>query len=220
MKGWSEGSLVPSTLQPSVIDLEMSRASLMQALRQGTAIEHKAVEQSLKLMRDDVSLDDVRAYLLLMWRVHVNLESQLGDVPRLAQVLPDLDQRRRLALTEQALLSLGVSGAQLDAQAPRVELPRLRDVETALGALYVLEGSTLGGRIIRRHLEALLGAQCAGALAYLMPYSDLSEMWKRFGAAVDAYGKSHPQSVPRIVAAAVSVFQGIQRHSQRAHELP
>ena len=45
------------------------------------------------------------------------------------------------------------------------DLPDLQGVQEALGCLYVVEGSTLGGQVIARHLRQTLGVdpRCGGS---------------------------------------------------------
>jgi heme oxygenase len=62
--------------------------------------------------------------------------------------LPDLSQRRHASLIVQDLKQLDVD----DALQTCKDVPMLRNRAEALGALYVLEGSTLGGRMIKKML--------------------------------------------------------------------
>ena len=58
--------------------------------------------------------------------------------------------RRRAGLFAADLDTLGLAAADADPA-----LPPVTDTDEALGRLYVLEGSTLGGTFIDRHLAAL-----------------------------------------------------------------
>ena len=67
-------------------------------------------------------------------------------------------------------------------------LPPIVDLPTALGAMYVLEGSTLGGRYITKAVRAKLGLTPGDGCSYFASYGDrVGLMWKAFGAAVDAF---------------------------------
>ena len=69
--------------------------------------------------------------------------------------------------------------------APRVLSP-LPDEAHAWGALYVLEGATLGGQLLRRHLASRLNLDGRG-LAFFSSYGEqVGPRWKAFGAALDA----------------------------------
>jgi heme oxygenase len=77
----------------------------------------------------------------------------------------DFADRRRAPRARADLLALGASGAEIDGL-PLCGPPVVSSSERAWGALYVLEGSTLGGRIIRRELQSRLGPQIAQASAF------------------------------------------------------
>ncbi|RYY20172.1 MAG: hypothetical protein EOO04_20525 [Chitinophagaceae bacterium] len=62
-----------------------------------------------------------------------------------------------------------------------VIVPVVDSSEKALGVLYVLEGSTLGGQIIKGMLTKQLGSINAGAFTYYNPYGEsTNEKWKEF----------------------------------------
>ncbi|WP_309570348.1 biliverdin-producing heme oxygenase [Deinococcus sp.] len=74
--------------------------------------------------------------------------------------------------------------------APRA-VPTLPGEAHAWGALYVLEGATLGGQLLRRHMAAQLNLggldQKARGLAFFSSYGDqVGPRWKAFGAALTA----------------------------------
>jgi heme oxygenase len=61
-------------------------------------------------------------------------------------------------------------------------LPLLEPPSRALGSLYVLEGATLGGQIISRHLQATLGLNQKRGAAFFNGYgSENGQMWREFG---------------------------------------
>jgi len=61
---------------------------------------------------------------------------------------------------------------------------------TALGVLYVVEGSRLGGRGIARHLQKALPRPILGATRFLgSPGADVSAHWKAVGALIESQGR-------------------------------
>ena len=86
-------------------------------------------------------------------------------------------------------------------------LPRVATFADALGCLYVLEGSTLGGQFIRREVAARLGLTPDRGCAFFAGYGERTgAMWKAFGAAVTAHADARPEDRDVIVAAAVETF--------------
>lgn len=129
-----------------------ARVPVLARLRDGTRDLHAAAESTMSYLGSTVDETGYRTFLERWYGFHVVLEPRLGAWHRREAVL-DWDRRRKLPLLEADLGALG-----LDRQA-RLGLPRCPRVPTvsttarALGALYVVEGSTLGGRVLRDRLR-------------------------------------------------------------------
>jgi heme oxygenase len=138
------------------------QASVLERLRSDTRAAHASIETvpalSRLLMPDLTQAEYIHA-LRKMQAFHAAvgpaLRLQLQRVSR-AQVLLDSSA---LAALDADLAWYGV----LPLAAP--EIPYPPDAGAALGTLYVLEGSNLGGRIIGRHVSKSLGitARSGGA---------------------------------------------------------
>lgn len=200
---------MPPSGQPGSVKCREHGLSLMQELRRATAAEHAAAERELGLLRPEVCLADYRAYLLRMWSVHAAIEDRLDGVAGLRELLPDLDERRRCAALACDLRALGLRDEELSRRKRTDFLSPQPTCAELLGALYVVEGSTLGGRIIARHLDQVLSTAIQHARSYLDAYADLSGMWKRFGAAADSFGRAHPERLPQVLAAARASFRAL-----------
>lgn len=133
---------------------------VLQQLRQHTAAAHRQTEQLL-----DLSRLATRPGLVSTLQV---FDAFLADwEPRLARALPStvrtwFERHRRGAWAEQDLRALG---------SPRLAPLRCPDLplacpSAALGSLYVLEGSALGGRVIARQLHERLGITPASGGRY------------------------------------------------------
>jgi heme oxygenase len=94
--------------------------------------------------------------------------------------------------------------------APPAALPHLPTFAHALGALYVLEGSTLGGRVILRDVERRLGPQITGATRFFDGRGMAAgPAWQRFRAALDAFGHNWPRLCADVVTGAQRAFRAI-----------
>src|SRR4051794_2799366 len=93
-----------------------------------------------------VSLAHYRRFLGRMWGVHLPFERSLDERADLAAIVPEMAWRRRLPQLRHDLERLGLDETAL-AALPEAPLPPLAGTAAALGALYILEGSTLGGHI-------------------------------------------------------------------------
>jgi heme oxygenase len=75
------------------------------------------------------------------------------------------------------------------------------------GCLYVLEGATLGGQIITRHLHASLGLTPETGAAFFAGYgARTGSRWKEFGTHLSAFALQSG-SGDAIVASANSTFE-------------
>jgi heme oxygenase len=85
-----------------------------------------------------------------------------------------LRERRSMLVSDLAVLGNPVP-------AERATLPPMVDVESLLGAMYVMEGSTLGGQLIARHVEKVLEFESGCGDAYFLGHGDQTgRMWKEF----------------------------------------
>ena len=86
-------------------------------------------------------------------------------------------ERSREDLLKRDLRYFGVAVEELK----RPLLPELTDTPTILGAMYVMEGSTLGGQLIARHVEQVLGLTDGRGSEFFRGHRDRTgPMWKEF----------------------------------------
>jgi heme oxygenase len=153
-------------------------ADVLRMLRTGTATEHEAVERALDLL--DPALDRSRLVEVLrllhgFWlAAEAGLDSWAAAFPADAQAL-DWVLRRRAPLFAADLATLGA-----EAPASRPRLPALGGTDEALGRLYVLEGATMGGTLIDRHLAGLPGLAGIRLRAFTPYGTDAGAMWHAF----------------------------------------
>ena len=174
-------------------------------LKARTRTHHDAAEASPAMqavMADDLTRDAYRDHLTRLLAFYDALEPALAEVDGLGAVLPDLGDR--LGKADWIRQDLDVLGA--GDSAPTARAPAF-DVAQALGALYVIEGSTLGGRLIARQLGQSIGVTAeSGARFYHSYGDDRGERWKTYKAALNQFGADHPERVDDAVAAAADTF--------------
>jgi heme oxygenase (biliverdin-IX-beta and delta-forming) len=151
---------------------------VLRLLRTGTAAEHDDVERTLDLLDPALGRPRLTQVLDLMhgfWRAaEAGLDDWAVRSPADAERL-QWPRRRRTALFARDLAALG---AQPSDGSPG--LPPVVGTDEALGRMYVLEGSTLGGVVIDRHLAGL--PELAGVpLRAFSPYGgETGAMWASF----------------------------------------
>lgn len=185
--------------------------ALLTELRVRTFAAHDAVERlpaMAVLTSPVVTLADYRGYLREIARIYGSLEP-----PHFAALRAYLPSARRIGPPPNLGLrpKWPVLVAELDAQAlplPKLaELPEPPDLSSAIGGLYVLEGATLGGRVIARHLRRYLPVPIPAGSLMDFHGEGASAHWKALGAALDelmAQGLIDPE---RAVAAALGAFE-------------
>ncbi len=93
-----------------------------------------------------------------------------------------LRARSRRAMLERDLAFFGV----LCHDGGRATLPPLKGTAGVLGAMYVMEGSTLGGQLIGRHVERVLGLESGRGNSFFLGHGEeTGAMWREFCAELE-----------------------------------
>jgi heme oxygenase len=179
--------------------------SAMATLRAATAESHRRLEKRLDIKARFSDLAAYQAHLENMWGFCAALEQSLCP-ESFDGALPDYDARRKLPLLTQDLLAVGIHPARLGALQICTQLPSAPSAATAFGCTYVMEGATLGGRVLLPLVEERLGLTADRGAAFLGSYRDnVSHMWRDFGAAVDDWCQSRERQ-DAAAGAAVMTF--------------
>ncbi|MEO6072321.1 MAG: biliverdin-producing heme oxygenase [Burkholderiales bacterium] len=178
-------------------------------LRNETRVEHKLVEATCGLPDAVRNLADYKSCLLDFYGIFCPLERHIATFNEWSHPGLSLRRRSRVPSLRQDLRLLNVD-PHLWREAPTRALPTLPRFSYALGALYVLEGSTLGGQIImaalreRLHLPVdMPGGFFAGR------GEETGPLWHQFRAVLDAYGQQFPEMETDVVDGARRTFNSI-----------
>jgi len=176
-------------------------ARLSWRLREETAAAHAAVERVAGLPDGVTCRETYRAALAAFARAIVPLERAIAQEPGLAAYGIDAAARARAPAL---LTDLARLGAQPPAAGAEVGL---RGTGAVLGALYVIEGSTLGGALVLRAIEERIGRDIADARAFLGGRgAEAGALWGAFRAALDRFGEERPDEQADAVAGATTAF--------------
>lgn len=124
-------------------------------LRSATRTVHLELERHLQLLGPDVSLRRYKRIIVLFYGFYRPLEAGLERLDSLAPAR-GFPLRARTELLKRDLLALGWKGQAISELPTCADLPGLREPEHFAGCLYVLEGASLGGQLIIRHLRERL----------------------------------------------------------------
>ncbi|MES2894143.1 MAG: biliverdin-producing heme oxygenase [Bacteroidota bacterium] len=150
-------------------------------LKEDTASMHRALEQlplSVAITSPEITTTGYRNYLLRMLPVVQDLEKNI--FPLLANTIPDLEERRKLPLLLDDLHYLDEE-FENTAILPLSAAHENMSTAFAMGIMYVLEGSTLGGRFIGNNVQKALGYTPETGARYFGGYGGATgSMWKNF----------------------------------------
>ena len=147
----------------------------IQLLRQQTEADHRAVEDALPLMQTGLNQTKYVACLARLYGVIAAWDEYTPAYAPEWLRLSILSRNRRLML-EDDLACFGVT-----APGDRATLPPMSDLAGLLGAMYVMEGSTLGGQIIARHVRTVLPLTEDHGSAFFRGHgAQTGPLWKDF----------------------------------------
>ena len=179
----------------------------LQNLRAFTADCHKQLEQnslSLALLSDAVNENIYSTYLARLYSFVKGFEQYV--YPALSNHFLNINDRKKAQFIEEDVKALCIAidkGTLLEEAFFSNTYP---DVYMAAGALYVLEGSTLGGQIIVKHLQKAMPAGFVNA-AYFSGYQQRTgSMWKEFLEQLTALPQSTFEE-QQIIKGAVTTFK-------------
>ncbi len=169
-------------------------------LKEATADLHREAERHVRILDDDASEATYIRFLDRMFGFHAAVEDRFAQHPGLVDAGFDPARRRKQGWLAEDLHSLG---APVDR--PRcTSLPPLAGVADALGAAYVVEGSTLGGPFILTKLRFE-----PRAVRFLTGYgAETGSMWRAFGALIETQ-LAQPEALDAAVRGARATFASL-----------
>lgn len=171
-------------------------------LRAATAGAHADLETALDWQARVATRAGYRGLLARLHGFHAAYEPAIG------RALADeafFGPRRRLQALSADLRHLGLPTPE---SLPRPAEPGL-DGPSAFGALYVLEGSTLGGRVIGRHIGERHGLDGAGLVYYRAHGARTGAMWADFRARLETMA-GDAATERAVLAAGVATFAAMR----------
>lgn len=145
-------------------------------LRRETRSDHEAVESSIPLLRSDLTRT---LYRTVLHRLLGMVEAWEGVAERglPERILPMIRERNRAHLLREDLADLGCPAMD----APRPRLDGFGTKAELLGAMYVMEGSRLGGLFIARHVDGALGLDSGDGSRYFRGFGEETKpKWAEF----------------------------------------
>lgn len=175
---------IESVVNAAIERTRKTEATMLDRLRQETSEEHRRVEALLDLMSPELNLDRYCRILKAFYVAMAPLENAIAEAcPARHRGL--WEGRSKAWRLQVDLESLNETPNNMPV--PVIRMPDLADASLWLGALYVVEGSTLGGQVICRHLERHFGWSHGRGYSYFRGYGErTAERWRQVIQALEA----------------------------------
>jgi heme oxygenase len=182
-------------------------------LKESTLAKHQQTEKQLILrMKAMRAKEDYVSLLQMFYSYFGGLEQQINDYVG-EQNLPDYNQRRKTKAIAADIVALG---GVVPALADSEELPQIDNLLKAFGALYVIEGSTLGGKIIAGMMRQHFTFEGNEGLSFFSGYGDdTNAKWNAFKMELNAIAKT-PAEEAEITEGANQTFEKFGGHISKS----
>jgi heme oxygenase len=190
---------------------EIITQTFLERLRNNTAVSHKNLEAlplSLSIINPTLTKEDYLLYLTLMH--DVVKDAELNIFPALHNIISDLNERLKSSFLESDLAALGAAKESFKKILSRGNT--VFSTAFSFGIMYVIEGSSLGGRVILKNITAALGYDEDKGARYFAGYGGTTgSHWKNFIAIMVNYAEEH-NCEDEIIAGADFAFRTISNH--------
>lgn len=191
----------------------MERPRILTELKSQTRPQHDSVEGNRfgKAMMDGtLNESDYCLFLQKFYGFHIPLERALSGFAW-NDVGINFDERRKIEFLEKDLRALGMSSEEIANLPEAPMLPSMATMEEAIGVVYVMEGSTLGGQLQSRQVQKMFGRDAESGAAYFSSYgANVGMMWKAFCEAIVKVAGDNEEKEKVIIASAQQTFQALE----------
>jgi len=170
-------------------------------LRAATHSIHDRLDSRIMATDLFASIEHYGCFLRVQHAFHRDIDA-LYDSALLSEMLPHLASRRRLPLIAADLVDLRIDVARTDDAPLFGERP---DIATALGWLYVAEGSNLGAAFLFKDAAKLKLSETFGARHLAPAPEGRAVAWRTFTSALDAVNLTDEEE-KRVIGGAADAF--------------
>ena len=179
---------------------------ILQQLRDATRVDHQQLETRIDLLNRVWSREFYRALLEKFHGFYAPLEPEIWGYSQWQKFNFLTAPRVKIDWLRQDLGFCGLNAAQIRALPRCKYLQRPASFAGALGCAYVLEGSTLGGQIISRHLKTQLNLPPQGCRFFTAYGAQTGAKWREFVAVLEAYQGDENE----VLAGAGATFRALE----------
>jgi heme oxygenase len=180
---------------------------LLTVLRAATPEQHAALDESGLALCALATPEKFAAVIGMLWGVHAQIERDFERMPGFEEYGFSLLARRKTPFLVRDARELQERGYEVVLTTPQTTHPFAGDLARAIGCLYVIEYSTLGGVVLHNALQEQLGFTSA----YFGCYgSETMKHWKSFQAALQRYADAHPAEEAQVVEGVRATFDAMR----------
>lgn len=155
-----------------------------------------------RLTNTELQIDDYIDILKRYFGLLTRFEEQVADHSGWAVINRQPETCRKSPLLKKDLNTLGVDPSNHGHPATADLSFECQSVSQFMGTFYVIEGSSLGGIYIAKHLQQHLGLTANNGASYFHGYgADTAGQWKQFCGHLARYGETIPDPKPVVDAA-------------------
>lgn len=193
---------------------------ILKLLKEVTRESHVALERQMPLLDPALPRGTYRHMVQQLFTYHKPLEATLLASSGFAELGIAYAERAKTARLARDLEALGLNTRDIEQLRVCESLPPLVHPSHIFGCLYVLEGATLGGQIVARHLQASLGLSADCGASYFSGYGvDTGPRWKTFCGMLTAYA-AHTADHDDIVAGASATYATLSEWMRAGDDTP
>jgi heme oxygenase len=190
---------------------------LQEILKAATKDHHDELESLMfvnEIMNKTLTLQQYKTLLATNYIVHSTIEPELhAALDQQTKTRLCIGNRNKVDALAQDVKDMGLDKAELDAVDISFPTPAQQSNAAALGAMYVLEGATLGGHVINKKLKANPAFENLELHYYGVYGKELMPNWLAF---VDILNTSVPEADYDLAKeSAVKMFSLIAEVSKR-----
>lgn len=174
---------------------EHLRMMLSLSLKEDTRTSHQQLEKQVVQRLKAITTQADYADFLKHFYAYFHAVEQAIAPYITPQVLPDYEERRHASFLKADLETLGSTSDSL----PAATAPTIDTTVQALGALYVMEGSIMGGSVIVKMLEKV---GITEGVSFFSGYgSATGSMWKTFTEVLNAQAPTEADKAQAVATA-------------------
>ena len=198
-------------IQSDISSNQRSEYSIMTRLRVETRGEHERIEKVQyisRLFSHDYTLAEYQNLLARLYGFYRAIEPMI-------YVGSNFSDRQKTVLLVRDLETLGLTYTKIRNLPVSTSLPSLDSFNCRMGALYVLEGSTLGAQLISSQLLKHFRDTIAGAIHFYTCYGDrVGAKWHEFRQFLSR-SCNDASSAQEVIASARNTFCSFQHWLER-----